>query len=111
MEDLGQINVGYDEKIQPSKIFGTAFLRMGRELKQGFVLTNEPGIYFIPELIELWSKDKKFEQFINYNKLKDYMAFGGIRLEDDILITENGNRILGSKRIPISIEEVENIMI
>jgi Xaa-Pro aminopeptidase len=110
MEDLGQINVGYDEKIQPSKIFGTAFLRFGRELKPGHVLTNEPGIYFIPELIDLWNKDRKFEEFINYNKVNEFRDFGGIRLEDDILITETGNRILGSKRIPISIEEVEDIM-
>lgn len=110
MEDLGQINVGYDEKIRPSNIFGTAFLRMGRTLEPGFVLTNEPGIYFIPELIDLWSKEKKFEQFINYSKLDNYKTFGGIRLEDDILITKTGSRILGGKRIPITIEEVEGFM-
>jgi Xaa-Pro aminopeptidase len=110
MEDLGQINVGYDDIIKPSSIFGTAFLRMGRELQPGFVLTNEPGIYFIPELIDLWNKEKKFEQFINYQKLEEYRNFGGIRLEDDILITKDGSRILGEKRIPISVEEVENIM-
>ncbi len=110
MEDLGQINVGYDEKIQPSSIFGTAFLRLGRELEPGFVLTNEPGIYFIPELIDLWKKENKFTEFINYAKLEEYRDFGGIRLEDDILITESGSRILGEKRIPITVEEVENIM-
>jgi hypothetical protein len=92
-------------------VFGTAFLRFGRELKPGHVLTNEPGIYFIPELIDLWQKDKKFEEFINYSKVNEYRNFGGIRLEDDILITETGNRILGSKRIPISIEEVEHTML
>jgi Xaa-Pro aminopeptidase len=110
MEDLGQINVGYDEKIQPSSIFGTAFLRMGRELKPGYVLTNEPGIYFIPELIEIWKKENKFSEFINYNKVEEYRNFGGIRLEDDILITKEGSRILGKKRIPISVEEIENFM-
>jgi Xaa-Pro aminopeptidase len=110
MEDLGQINVGYDEKIQPSSIFGTAFLRMGRELQPGYVLTNEPGIYFIPELIEIWKKENKFSEFINYNKVEEYRNFGGIRLEDDILITKEGSRILGKKRIPISVEEIENIM-
>lgn len=111
MEDLGQTNVGYDDKVRPSEIFGTAFLRFGRELKPGHVLTNEPGIYFIPELIDLWQKVKKFEEFINYSKVNEYRNFGGIRLEDDILITETGNRILGSKRIPISIEEVEHTML
>ncbi|MDD2635921.1 MAG: aminopeptidase P family protein [Bacteroidales bacterium] len=110
MEDLGQINVGYDKETRPSDIFGTAFLRMGRELKSGYVLTNEPGVYFIPELIDIWKKEGKFTEFINYDKLEAYRNFGGIRLEDDILITENGNRILGEKRIPISVEEVERFM-
>lgn len=110
MEDLGQIYVGYDEKTRPSNIFGTAFLRMGRELKPGYVLTNEPGIYFIPELIDLWRKEKKFENFINYNKLESYKDFGGIRLEDDILITEDSCKILGKKRIPIEIQEIEDFM-
>lgn len=110
MEDLGQINVGYDDKVRPSDIFGTAYLRMGRELEPGFVLTNEPGVYFIPELIDSWKKEKKFDQFLNYSKIEEYRSFGGIRLEDDILITDEGSRILGEKRIPISIEEIENFM-
>lgn len=110
MEDLGQINVGYDNVTRPSDIFGTAFLRLGRELQPGFVLTNEPGTYFIPELIELWKSEKKFEEYINYSKVEEYKTFGGIRLEDDILITETGSRILGKERIPISVEEVENMM-
>lgn len=110
MEDLGQNYVGYSEEVQPSKTFGTAFLRMGRRLEKGHVLTNEPGIYFIPELINLWKKENKFADFINYDKVEEYLDFGGIRLEDDILITENGQRILGEKRIPISVEEIENIM-
>jgi Xaa-Pro aminopeptidase len=110
MEDLGQIYVGYDEETRPSDIFGTAFLRLGRRLEKGFVLTNEPGCYFIPELIDIWQKEKKFESFINYDKVNEYRDFGGIRLEDDLLITENGARLLGDKRIPISVEEVEQTM-
>ncbi|MBP7077703.1 MAG: aminopeptidase P family protein [Bacteroidales bacterium] len=110
MEDLGQIYVGYDETVRPSNIFGTAFLRLGRKLEEGFVLTNEPGCYFIPELIDLWQSEHKFEGFINYQKVNQYRDFGGIRLEDDILITKTGSRILGEKRIPISIAEVEQTM-
>ncbi|HRW20346.1 MAG TPA: aminopeptidase P family protein [Bacteroidales bacterium] len=110
MEDLGQIYVGYDDETRPSDIFGTAFLRLGRKLEKGFVLTNEPGCYFIPELIDIWHKEKKFENFINYTKVNEYRDFGGIRLEDDLLITENGARILGDKRIPIGVEEVEQTM-
>ncbi|MDL2261910.1 aminopeptidase P family protein [Bacteroidales bacterium OttesenSCG-928-I21] len=110
MEDLGQIYVGYDDKTRPSEIFGTSSLRMGRELKQGFVITNEPGIYFIPELIDIWKKERKFENFINYEEVEKYRNFGGIRLEDDILITETNARILGQKRIPITIEEIEEFM-
>lgn len=110
MEDLGQIHVGYDNETRPSDIFGTAFLRLGRRLEKGFVLTNEPGCYFIPELIDIWQQEKKFESFINYDKVNEYRDFGGIRLEDDLLITENGSRLLGDKRIPISVEEVEQTM-
>ena len=110
MEDLGQIYVGYDAYTRPSDIFGIASLRMGRLLQTGFVVTNEPGIYFIPELIDQWKAEKKLEQFINYDKIEKYRDFGGIRLEDDILITENGSRILGGDRIPITIQEVEDFM-
>ncbi len=110
MEDLGQTNVGYNDATRPSDIFGTAFLRLGRELQPGFVLTNEPGVYFVPELIDMWRKENKFEEYIDYSKVEGYKTFGGIRLEDDILITETGSRILGKKRIPISVEEVENMM-
>ncbi|MGC9331673.1 MAG: M24B family metallopeptidase, partial [Bacteroidales bacterium] len=109
MESLGENYVGYDEKTKRPEIFGLAALRLGRELKPGFVLSNEPGCYFIPELIELWKRDKKHTEFINYDKLKDYVEFGGIRLEDDILITEKGSRLLGQKRIPITPDEVEQI--
>jgi len=109
MEGLGQINVGYDEEIQPSTQFGTAYLRMGRRLQPGFVVTNEPGIYFIPELIDIWKAEKKFTEFINYDKVDEYRDFGGIRIEDDILVTETGFRVLG-KPIPKTVEEIENLM-
>ncbi|MFO7789433.1 MAG: aminopeptidase P family protein [Bacteroidota bacterium] len=107
MEGLGEDYVGYDNKVKRAEIFGLAGLRLGRELKPGFVITDEPGCYFIPELIELWKRDKKHTEFINYDKLKDYMDFGGIRLEDDLLVTEKGARLLGQKRIPITPDEVE----
>jgi len=106
MEDLGQIYVGYDEQTRPIDQFGTAYLRLGRKLEPGFVITDEPGIYFIPALIEKWKNEKTNTAFINFDKVNDYLTFGGIRLEDDLLITNAGCRMLG-KRIPITIEEVE----
>ena len=109
MEGLGQIHVGYDDEFRPSEQFGTAFLRMGRRVKPGMVITNEPGIYFIPELIDLWRSQNKFTEFINYEKLETYKDFGGIRIEDDILVTETGCRVLG-KPIPKTVAEVEAIM-
>ena len=109
MEDLGENYVGYDEETHRSPIFGLGGLRLGRRLQPGFVLTNEPGCYFIPELIEKWESEKKFADFINYAKVKEYINFGGIRLEDDLLITEKGAELLG-KRIPITVEEVESTM-
>jgi len=109
MEGLGQIHVGYDNEIQPSKQFGTAYLRLGRRLQPGFVLTNEPGIYFIPELIDMWKAEKKYQEFLNYDKIEEYRNFGGIRIEDDILVTVDGHRILG-KPIPKTVAEVEATM-
>ncbi|MGE4587059.1 MAG: aminopeptidase P family protein [Mangrovibacterium sp.] len=106
MEDLGQIHVGFDEEIRPSAQFGTASLRLGRKLRQGFTVTNEPGIYFIPALIDKWKQDKIHTGFIRYDKLECYRDFGGIRLEDDLLVTETGCELLG-RRIPITPEEVE----
>jgi Xaa-Pro aminopeptidase len=108
MEDLGQIYVGYDDVTRPIDQFGTAYLRMGRKLQPGFVVTNEPGIYFIPALIEKWKAENINTDFINFDKLDQYLDFGGIRLEDDILITDTGCEILG-ERIPITPEEIENI--
>ena len=105
MENYGQIYVGYDDEIRPIDQFGTAYLRFGRRLQKDFVITNEPGIYFIPALIEQWEKEKINHSFINFSKLNEYLSFGGIRLEDDILVTETGARILG-KRIPVTPEEI-----
>jgi len=107
MEDVGENYVGYDDEIQRSTQFGTAALRMGRRLKKNFVLTVEPGIYFIPALIAKWELEKINNSFLNFNKIRDYLDFGGIRLEDNILITSEGCRMLGDKRIPITKEEVE----
>ena len=109
MENLGENLVGYDETVTRSKQFGLAYLRLAKKLKKGFVFTIEPGIYFIPALIDLWRKDKKFEEFINYNKLETYKDFGGIRIEDDVLVEENAGRVLG-KPIPKTVEEIENFM-
>lgn len=106
MEDLGEDYVGYSESVKRSKLFGTAYLRLGRDLEPGFVLTVEPGIYFIPELIALWEAEKKFTDFINYEALEDWYSFGGVRIEDNVLITEDGHRILG-KPIPKTVAEVE----
>ena len=107
MEDLGENNVGYDDDISRSDQFGTASLRLGRKLQEGFVITDEPGIYFIPALIDKWKSEMINTSFINFDKVSEYIGFGGIRLEDDILITSKGCRLLGSKRIPITVEEVE----
>jgi len=109
MEDLGQIYVGYDDEIRPVDQFGTAYLRMGRRLHPGFVITNEPGIYFIPALIEKWKAEKINTDFIHFDRLEEYLDFGGIRLEDDILVTETGCEILGD-RIPIEPNDIEDVM-
>lgn len=109
MEDLGQIYVGYDDEIRPAQQFGTAYLRLGRRLQEGFVITNEPGIYFIPALIDKWKSEKINESFINFEKVEKYKGFGGIRIEDDILVTGNGSHIIG-QRVPVLPEEIENLV-
>ena len=109
MEGLGEDYVGYDNETKRSEEFGTAYLRMGRKLQKGFVITNEPGIYFIPALIDKWYNEKINHEFINFDKVNQYRDFGGIRLEDDILVTDAGSRYLGKQRIPITVEEVEAI--
>lgn len=109
MEDLGENYVGYDEETQRIQQFGTAYLRLGKRLKPGYVLTVEPGIYFIPALIDKWQNEKINSEFIDFDKVRTYIDFGGIRLEDDILVTEKSYRLIG-KRIPISVQEVEETM-
>lgn len=108
MEDLGEAYVGYDKDTTRSKQFGLRSLRFGKALKKGHVMTVEPGLYFIPELIDLWQSEQKFTDYINYDALQAYRNFGGIRIEDDILITATGNRLLGPE-IPKEIEELEAI--
>ena len=110
MEGLGQIHVGFDEETRPSSQFGTGSLRMGRKLEEGFVVTDEPGIYFIPDLIDYWKAEGINKDFINFDKVETYKDFGGIRIEDDVLITKDGCRFLGKERIPYHIKEVEDFL-
>jgi len=110
MEDLGENYVGYDKTVERSKQFGLAYLRLARELKPGFVLTVEPGIYFIPALIDKWKAENKFKSFINYARIEAYRNFGGIRIEDDVLVTTDGCRVLG-KPIPKTGKDIETAMV
>jgi len=110
MEALGQIYVGFDDEIQPSTQFGTDCLRMGRRLQENFVMTDEPGIYFIPALIDDWKASGHCKEFLNFDMLETYKDFGGIRIEDDILITKDGCRFLGTERIPYHPDDVERYM-
>ncbi len=107
MEALGQLYVGFDDEVRPSTKFGTSNLRMGRRLQEGYVMTDEPGVYFIPALIDDWRSRHFCEQYINYEALEAYRNFGGIRIEDDLLITKDGCRYLGDKLIPYHPEELE----
>jgi Xaa-Pro aminopeptidase len=105
MEDLGDI-VGYKDREKRSGQFGLNALRLSRPLEPGFVITAEPGIYFIPALIDRWQEEGKHKEFINYDKINEFRDFGGIRIEDDILVTPTGARILGPE-IPKTLAEVE----
>ena len=110
MEGLGQRHVGFDDEIQPSTQFGTNCLRLGRRLQEGFVVTDEPGIYFIPALIDDWRASGHCKEFLNFDMLETYKDFGGIRIEDDVLITADGCRFLGKDRIPYHPADVEAFM-
>lgn len=110
MEGLGQQYVGFDNEVRPSTQFGTNCLRMGRRLKEGFVVTDEPGIYFIPALIDDWRAKGHCKDFINYDLLETYKDFGGIRIEDDVLITADGCRFMGAERIPYHTNELEEFL-
>jgi Xaa-Pro aminopeptidase len=106
MENLGEAYVGYTDTLTKSTQFGLKSLRLGRALEEGFVLTVEPGLYFIPELIDTWAAERKLEQFIRYDKLEAFKDFGGIRIEEDFVITASGSRLLGDA-IPKTIAEIE----
>ncbi len=108
MEDLGEDFIGYSDTTRRSTQFGTAYLRLARTLEPGFVLTVEPGLYFIPQLIDQWRRKKMFTEFINYPAVSKYRNFGGIRIEDNVLITDSGHRILGDP-IPKTVAEVEGL--
>ncbi len=108
MEALGENFVGYNEEVKRSDQFGTAYLRFALPYKPGHVFTVEPGCYFIPELIDMWKSEGKFKEFINYSKLDAYMSIGGIRIEDNVLITDKGHKLLG-KPIPKTVKEVESV--
>lgn len=111
MESLDQINVGFDAETRPRlDQFGTNCLRMGRRLQEGFVVTDEPGIYFIPALIDEWRAKGHCKDFLCFDKLETYKDFGGIRIEDDLLITADGARFLGNERIPYHPKDVEAYM-
>jgi Xaa-Pro aminopeptidase len=106
MEGLGEDYVGYTDRIKRNTEFGFCSLRMGKTLEVGHVLTVEPGLYFIPELIQRWQAENKLVAFIDYDKVGEYKDFGGVRLEDDVLVTDTAYRVLG-KPIAKSIEDVE----
>jgi Xaa-Pro aminopeptidase len=106
MENLGEKYVGYDDDIIQSTQFGLKSLRLGRPLQEGFVLTVEPGIYFNPQLIDEWEAERKYSSFINYEKLNEYRSLGGIRIEEDFLITAHGSRLLGDQ-LPKAAEQIE----
>jgi Xaa-Pro aminopeptidase len=108
MEALGENFIGYNDEVKRSEQFGTAFLRFALPYKPGHVFTIEPGCYFIPELIDKWKAEGKFTEYLNYGKIAEFMSIGGIRIEDDILITENGHKMLG-KPIPKTVKEVESV--
>ena len=110
MEGLGQVYVGFDKEVRPSTQFGTNALRFGRRLQKGFVVTDEPGIYFIPALIDDWKKNGTNAQFLNFDKIDEYLDCGGIRIDDDVKLTDEGCRFIGSKRIPYHVEDVEEFM-
>lgn len=110
MEDYGENYVGYGDDQRRSPQLGLGSLRMARKLVPGNVITDEPGIYFIPALIEKWKSEKTDQGFVNYQKLESYYDFGGIRLEDDVLVTADGARRLGKERLPISPDDVEAAM-
>ena len=110
MENIGEKYVGYDEETLRSSTPGLSSLRMGKRLKEGFVITVEPGIYFIPALIAKWEREGLGGGFIDFEKVREYLDLGGIRIEDDMLITYYGNRMLGGNRPPVTTAGIEAYM-
>ena len=110
MENIGEKYVGYDEQTLRSSTPGLSSLRMGKRLREGMVITVEPGIYFIPALIEKWEREGLGGGFIDFAKVREYLDFGGIRIEDDMLITSFGNRLLGGNRPPVTTAQIEEYM-
>ncbi|PXY42373.1 Xaa-Pro aminopeptidase [Flavobacterium cheongpyeongense] len=108
MENIGEEYVGYTDTLKKSTEFGLKSLRLAKELEEGFVLTVEPGIYFIPELINQWQSEKKYSEFINYDKVQKYSKFGGIRIEEDFLITKDTYQLLG-KPLAKTAEDIESL--
>ncbi|HEY9070116.1 MAG TPA: M24 family metallopeptidase, partial [Candidatus Ozemobacteraceae bacterium] len=106
MEGLGENHVGYGGEVARSDQFGLAYLRFARSLRPGHVMTVEPGVYFIPALIAAWKKDQRHAAFIDYAAVERYIGFGGIRIEDDVLVTSEGRRILGPS-IPKTVAQIE----
>jgi Xaa-Pro aminopeptidase len=111
MEDLGETLVGYDDETKRDTRFGYRSLRFGKRLEPGHVVTVEPGIYFIPQLIDKWEREQIHTEFINFGKVKQYLDFGGIRLEDDIVITEQACRFVYEKRLPVSVDEIRQAVV
>lgn len=109
MEALGEDNVGYNDSVKRSPLFGLSNLRMGKLLQTGMVMTVEPGIYFIPALIEQWAAEGRGQGLIDYQRFRDYIGFGGMRVEDEVLVTETAARVMGAP-IPKSVEDVEAAM-
>jgi len=108
LEDLGDL-AGYPKGEARDAQFGLSYLRLSRILEPGFVVTVEPGIYFIPALIDRWEQEGQHKEFINYEKLRAFRGFGGVRIEDDVLVTQTGSRVLGPP-IPKTVAEIEAVM-
>jgi Xaa-Pro aminopeptidase len=108
MEDIGEDYIGYDQEFKRSEQFGTANLRIAKRLQEGFVVTVEPGIYFIDSLIDKWHNEGRYRDFIDYKAVDKFHGFGGIRIEDNVVVTDKGNRVIG-KPIAKGIEEVEKL--
>ncbi len=106
MEGLDEDLVGYGREFKRSEQFGLAYLRVARTLEPGFVLTVEPGVYFIPQLLELWRSERRHADFLDYERLESFLGFGGVRIEDNVAVTADGHRVLG-RAIPKTIEDVE----